>query len=210
MRDIAPAIIDQLAAEGLRPFVLVSMDIGDGYYYTDCDVPILYDGQSYEPKGFELSSINYPLGTIVDTCSITLDDLDESLKSEFIGGDPQGSMVAVRLVVLDDDYAIVGPSHITWFNGEIGEWEYGEVSVDITLTNMFARWNNKTQAAHSASCRWKQFGGTECTYSGVESWCDGSYTRCAALGNQDNFGGFRWLPSIEGVDIWWGRVEGEG
>jgi hypothetical protein len=47
---------------------------------------------------------------------------------------------------------------------------------------------------------------TECAYLGDETWCDQSYARCVTLGNSDNFGGFRFLPSLMEKDIWWGKV----
>lgn len=209
MRNFDAGIKAQLEAGELRPFILISLAVGSGYYYTDCDVPLVYDGNRYEPHAFDLSAVNYSLGTVVDTCTLGLDDCGEDLKSDFIGGDPQGSQVVVRMVVLDVDYAIIGPAHVTWFDGEIGEWEYEEGTISMTVTNMFARWNMRTQSRHPASCRWKKFKGTECTYSGGESWCDRSYTRCEALGNQANFGGFRWLPSIENANIWWGSAPKE-
>lgn len=208
MRDINSNIVLKFESEEFRPFKLVFLDIGTGYHYTDCDVPIFYDSNMYVPKSFEIESINYSMGTIVDSCQISLDDIDQDLQSDFLGGDPQGSNVVIMQIVIDDDNSIVGATHYTLFNGEIGEWNYEEARVNIVLTNMFSRWSNKTMSKHSSSCRWKQFKGTECTYSGSETWCDRSYSRCSALGNTINFGGFRWLPSIEGLDIWWGATQG--
>jgi hypothetical protein len=47
---------------------------------------------------------------------------------------------------------------------------------------------------------------TECAYIGGSLWCDQSYERCVSLDNDENFGGFRFLPSLMEKDIWWGRV----
>ncbi len=43
-----------------------------------------------------------------------------------------------------------------------------------------------------------------CRYAGAETWCDRSWERCAALDNTINFEGCRWLPGIQGKQIWWG------
>jgi hypothetical protein len=50
------------------------------------------------------------------------------------------------------------------------------------------------------------FKGLECGYTGSESKCDRSYARCESLNNTANFGGERWLPSIENANIWWGQT----
>ncbi len=39
-----------------------------------------------------------------------------------------------------------------------------------------------------------------------ETWCDQTFDRCKELGNQRNFGGFRFIPAIAEKQIWWGRV----
>ena len=90
------------------------------------------------------------------------------------------------------------------FNGQIDSWDLTEEEISINVNSELARWSQNTQAIHSSSCRWKEFKGTECGYTGDETWCDRSYIRCDALNNTNNFGGFRWLPSIEDKDIWWG------
>jgi hypothetical protein len=51
---------------------------------------------------------------------------------------------------------------------------------------------------------------TECAYIGSETWCDQSYDRCLVLGNQLNFGGFRYLPACCEQELWWGKAPGIG
>ncbi len=102
-----------------------------------------------------------------------------------------------------------GQNSITVFQGQVGEWLLDESKIKVTVTNQFAQWTQETISKHSPSCRWKVFKGAECQYAGTEPWCDRSYTRCQALGNTANFGGFRWLPSIEDKVIWWGTAPKE-
>lgn len=106
-----------------------------------------------------------------------------------------------------DNVSVKQVGKLTLFQGEIGEWTLSEGKIDLTMTNQFSRWNQQTLSNHSASCRWKVFKGTECTYSGAETWCDRSYERCLVLANSANFGGFRFLPSIEKAVIKWGTQE---
>ncbi len=95
------------------------------------------------------------------------------------------------------------------FEGTIDSWHLDEEKLNFTIVSLFVQWAQKTLQRHAPSCRWKVFGGTECGYVGGETECDRSYARCLELANTDNFGGFRWLPSIVDKEIWWGRLRGE-
>jgi len=206
MRDIDVDIQAALAAEEMRPFALLHFEIDSVHYrYTDCDVPIVVGGNRYEPRGFKQQSILYSLNKVVDSVKLEVDNLDDALTKTFIGGTPQDSDCDLKFVVLDSDYAIIASTQ-TLFEGFINGWGLLEEKVRATISSLFNRWAQRTLSKHSASCRWKAFKGTECTYSGAATWCDRSYTRCEDLANTDNFGGFRWLPSIVDKEIWWGKV----
>jgi len=205
MRDIDSNIMAQLEAEELRPFKLIDMEIdGTHYRYTDCDVPIAIGDNLFNPRGFKSQPIQYSLNKVIDQVKLEIDNLDDELTSAFVGGIPQGSDVSLKLAVLDSDYAVIA-SPQTLFEGFINGWGLTEEKLSLTVSSIFNRWSQKTLAKHSASCRWKVFKGAECGYSGGETWCDRSYARCAALSNTNNFGGFRWLPSIVDREIWWGK-----
>jgi hypothetical protein len=94
------------------------------------------------------------------------------------------------------------------FYGIVGEWKIlGDTKVEITIVNEFIYWNKKSLRNHSPSCQWA-FKGVECKYAGGADWCDKSFDRCSNINNDENYGGFRWLPSIADKEIWWGRVRG--
>lgn len=210
MRTIDSSIITQMGSGAVRPFLLLEMNIdGTHYYYTDCDVPIAVSGCTYTPRGFKLEPIRYSMNDYVDSMRFATDNLDDTFTSAFVGGTPHKGLVKLSMAVFD---TAAVPSIIDvpvpLFEGIIDEWSLNESEVSITVSSLLVTWNNRTLAKHSSSCRWKQFKGRECGYRGTETWCDRSYTRCAALGNQANFGGFRWLPSIADKEVWWGRNRG--
>jgi hypothetical protein len=211
-RAIDSSILAELEAEGLRPFALLEFTIDStGYRYTDCDVPVTVNGNVYQPRGFEQQVINYGSGNIVDQTSIDIDNLDQTLTAVFVGGTPQGSDCKIMMCVLDSNYDPIGTTdHVTLFEGEIGAWQLAEDIINLTVTNQFAQWSQKTLSIHSASCRWKVFKGTECAYSGDVSVCDRTYEQCLSYGNTANFGGYRYLPSLVDKQVWWGSVQGKG
>jgi hypothetical protein len=207
MRSVDSNIVDAWQSEELRPFHLLYLNIDStDYRYTDCDVPIAVGGNLYDPRGFRAESVTYSLNKIVDQIQLSIDNLDDTFTSPFVGGTPQGSTVILDGVVLGSDYQPLGSTSITLFEGTIDQWGLSVDKLEITVSSLFSQWKQKTQARQSASCRWKKFKGTECGYSGAATWCDRTYTRCQALGNTANFGGERFLPSIVDRVVWWGRT----
>ena len=92
-----------------------------------------------------------------------------------------------------------------FIRGFISSWELSsDNNVRISVKNEAMLWAKKTLRIHSSSCPWV-FKGTECGYSGTATWCDKNYARCGELLNTDNYGGFRFLPSIMEKEIWWGK-----
>ncbi len=207
MRKFAPAILAAMAADEIRAFLLLEMDLdGTVYKHTTCDVPIRARGVRYTPYPFTAKPLDYDSNKIVTSAQITLDITDQTYTTLFVGGTPQPGIVTLRYVFLDTSYAVIS-NPITLFIGTLDKWSLTETTIKITVANELKTWDKKTLSMHPSSCRWKIFGGTECTYAGAETWCDRSYTRCTALGNTIHFGGFRWLPSIEDKEVWWGRVQ---
>jgi len=177
---------------------------------------VVLDGDRFEPRSFTVSEIAYSQQNLVDQLQIELVHLDKDqdqdevsiLTAAFMAGSVQGDPVNLSLVVLDSNLTIVGDTSFVLFDGVLGAWALDEQMLNITAVSLFDRWAQRTLSHHTPSCRWKVFKGTECKYVGAETKCDRSYTRCTALSNTDNFGGFRWLPSIVDAQIWWGKEAG--
>lgn len=208
MRSIHALTLAQLQGVQARIFQLVYKNIGgDEYFFTNCDVPIPYDGDNYLPRRFQVGDIRYSQTYLVDSCRLTIDNLDDQFTPYYVGGDPViGSTATVYLVALDQYAHIIGDP-IILFPGEVDEWSLEEDKVEETLKTRVGRGDVATLKKFSPSCGWTVFKGTECQYAGGETWCDRTYTRCVSLSNTAHFGGFRWLPSIVSKEIWWGRVQ---
>ena len=207
-RSIVSDILDQYENKQLFPFFII--DFTDGstdYKYTSLDVTQTLTASAgpsgtYAPRGFQFESISYTMGTIVDDAVVRVDNLDQSLTPAFVGGTVQGQEATLYTGVLNASGGVIGT--LMLFQGEIDSFQLEEDYVQITVTSIFTNWSHKSTGKHSSSCRWKVFKGTECAYAGAEGWCDRSYTRCDALANTINFGGFRFLPDLENKTIWWG------
>lgn len=206
MRNISPQVLRQLAADELIPFLLHDFYLDtQRYRLTDADVDITVGLLKYTAWPIDARPASYSMTKAVDRIQVELDNVDQTYTSAFVSGTPQGGDYHLMGVWLDGNYNAVG-NPITLFYGTIDTWTLDEQKIKITVTSELYAWDQTTLYAHSPSCRWKEFKGTECGYSGKESWCDRSYIRCEALNNTNNFGGFRWLPSLEDKTIWWGRT----
>jgi len=168
----------------------------------------------YTPvSGYKYSPIKYSMARIVDKALVQLSVINlPDMILAFAGGTPQGSLAIIRKVLVDDDGSLVGDASAMVFEGTIDGWNMTEDKLKINVVSQFVQWSQKALRLHSPSCGWRKFKGdtsdSPCYYSGSESWCDRTYARCIVLNNTDNFGGFRWVPSIVDKEIWWGVQKG--
>jgi len=207
-RNLNQTITEVLEAYEMFPFFCLDFTDGDNdYKYTTLDVPqelTVSGGPSgtYQSRGFEFESINYTLSNVMDDCTLRIDNLDSVLTAIFVGGTVEEKEASVYFGVMNTSGGVLGT--VLLFTGEVDSFEVDETELRLVIGSLFSRWSQQAYNKHSASCRWKVFKGNECQYSGDQSWCDRSYNRCLGIGNSDNFGGFRFLPSIENKKIWWG------
>jgi len=162
---------------------------------------------TYQSRNFEFEGINYTLSNVMDDCTLRIDNLDSVLTPIFVGETIEGKTASVYLGLLDTDDKVLGT--VLMFTGEVDSFELNESEVRLVIGSIFTRWGHQAVNVHPSSCRWKVFKGTECAYGGAETSCDRTYVRCTTLGNIANFGGFRWLPSIENKQFQWGPTRTE-
>ncbi len=166
----------------------------------------------YSSRGFVIDPISFGISTFQNELKLKIDDVDRILLAALgnIGVDE----FPIKLIVatIDDSGEIIGQpdasAKLTIFRGFISNWEYKPGTISLSAQSLAARWNQITLATHSISCRWLVFGGTECKYvipAGQNLTCDRTYSQCLLYNNTDNFGGFRWLTSIENKELIWGQ-----
>ena len=208
MRVLDSDLYAEYQKEILRYFFMVEFDFTSTYRYNDTDETI-YDSSSnaFLSRGFSFEDISFGVGMTVSELNITIDDTDQLISAILLGEDVRNCTAKLYIGVVTAA-ADPNPSEIItqeFMRGIVSGWELsGDNVAKITIKNEMVLWSKKTLRTCQASCPWL-FKGTECTYSGDESWCDQSYDRCSELVNTDNFGGFRFLPSLMQKEIWWGR-----
>ena len=231
-RSIPANIITKFESGEITSFHLFKYEVnGTIYPITDCEVSIYSnaDGtyRTYLSRGFSFDEISYSNGNIIDSCSLKIDNIDGVLTSIFVDNtiidepcelylaiindennsitDEAGNLITDEAgVYITDDYKNKVLNTQQLFNGVLNDFSLDESELSITATSIFTKWDQNSNIKHSSLCRWKEFKGTECRYSGAQTKCDRTYARCIQLSNTSNFGGFRWLKNIEDLDIYWG------
>jgi len=124
MRLFDPNVVNALEADELRIFYLLEFTIDSvTYRYTDSDIPLIVNGERFEPKSFRLQNISYSTKKIVDQTTLELDNLDQVLTSSFVGGTPQGSEVKISLAILNSGITTILSSDSYYWNFTNGSLE---------------------------------------------------------------------------------------
>jgi len=237
MRSFDADIVTELAKIEARAFWLVECRFDTTYYFTDCDIDLVYAGDTYQSdQGLKVTNVRQGAGFSVDKVTLEFGNvglwmssilLNEDVANDTViikyimydasvpvmaGGEERGGVVIESgdVVPMDGDVVLLGGDYYsligtppTLFNGFVTDWKLNERSAVINLANEFLLWRKKALRLPTPSCPWN-FKGAECGYGAAEDWCDQSVERCKQLNNYDNFGGRRFITSIEDKKIWWG------
>lgn len=204
MKTISTAINAQLEAEQFVYCYTVEIRFGAGtVYYTDADRPVHYNDIRYSPIPISFADIAYAAALSVDQVTVEFGNANLTMSAYLLGEDARNRTIIISHAVLNSAGTCLGLTNL--FQGIIGEWEIAEDRATIRALNELVLWRKRPLRTASATCPWV-FKGTECGYAGAGAWCDQSFSRCAELVNQANFGGFRFLPALMEKQVWWGRV----
>lgn len=161
---------------------------------------------TFQSRNFNIDELNYSEGKIMQDCNISIDNRDSAMTALFTEDSLRDQPARVYYGLIDTSNPGYLEELILLFDGYIDSWKIDEEKFKLNIGSLFERWNRKAFTLQTTSCPYKKFKGTYCKYAGAGSSCDRSYTQCASYSNTANFGGERWLNSIEGKKIWFGPV----
>lgn len=202
MRLIDAGLLNALKSEQYRLAILVDAAFFDGILpdnsrITDWDQDVVYNGSVYHSHGFNFDSIKYSSAEIIDSINLNIDDVSREFYQKLINKGNEIINVYVYLCILDQYGIVVSGADTKIYEGWINSWSYSPGLAKVQVASILSQWGRVSTSKYSASCRWREFGGTECKHSvlpGEE--CDRTYNTCNGYSNTDNFGGFRWLPDL--------------
>jgi hypothetical protein len=201
MRSISTAVDAEWNAEEATGFFLIRIAPSSTYCYTDCDIDLSYNGNTYQARGFDVGGIQQTPGFANDSVSIDLDNVDRTFSAIVLGEDCANAPASIYFQVLSSVQVPIGTVEI--YNGFLSEWRITELRATLKFASEFAFWHKKSLRLPTPNCPWA-FKSTECGYAGGESACDKTSARCTALGNYGNFGGRKFVSDVEDQEIYWG------
>lgn len=195
MKTLNPVLKAALESEEIIPAVLLVLGSSGGTLrFTTWGTSLLFGGNLYLSRAFNISALPAAATNIVDNATITVDDVDRAILATLEGSAIEGYSVDIIYAVLTNEYKVL--SSINMFSGYLSQWDYSPGECRLVASSIFVKWARVTTAKITGSCRWRIFKGDECKYSGSQTECDRRYTTCENYQNEGNFGGFRWLPSM--------------
>lgn len=202
MRTVSTVIDAEWNAEEATGFVLLRIAPSSTYCYTDCDIDLSYNSNTYQARGFEIRGIQQTPGFSNDSVTIELDNVDRTFSAIVLGEDCANAPASIYFQLLSSAAVPLGTLEI--YNGFLSEWTITETRATFKLASEFAFWHKKALRLPTPNCPWS-YKGTECGGSTVGGdWCDKSPARCSAVGNYVNFGGRKFISDIEEKEIYWG------
>lgn len=205
MKTLDASLSAALSAENSVLCFLLSFTVASTTYrYTDANVDLFYNGNTYTSYGLEPEAIGLSVSEGQDSINIQIDNAALEMAAIVLNDDALGGAVDLYLACVSDTTKLITAAE-NMFSGKISSWSMTNNMLRLETVNDLVWWNKRTLRQTTGDCRW-DFKGTECGYVGAATRCDRSYANCTALSNTDSFGGFRFLPAVQEADIWWGRT----
>ena len=166
---------------------------GSNLYFAEYDVNVTFNGQVYTKFPISHDSVGENLEGTIDTIKITLANVSRVIESYLQDYDIRGKKVSIKLVwanQLDDPDAYL--EDVMY----VDSYTSNQDQVQLSLSSKFDVLNVELPARRYSRnfCSWK-FKSTECGYSGAESSCNKTKSRCKELNNYNRFGAFPSVPT---------------
>jgi len=205
MRSLPTDLTAELAKEYKTIVHLVTIVVSASqiYRWTDFDQDVHYAGVWYVTKRLRFDPPQLSITSKLDSVTLEVDNVDKAMSNLILTTDLRGKDCILQRTALDRNLAVIGGVS-TLFKGFLDESRANRRRALFKVFNWLIKWRTITpKRIHSPTCPWV-FKGTDCHYSGDQTWCDYNWARCKTLLNSINFGGDRWISELIDAEIWWG------
>lgn len=171
---------------------------------TNADIDIWFEGFLYSAHGMDFGAAEYSITPAADKVFMELDNTGFVWSSIIQTQEIRGRRCIIRLAMLDDRGRVLGT--VVHFDGLVDSMRLTNKTLKMDIFNHMILWKKRLpRRTHQATCTWTYKDPATCKYSGMADLCDKSWESCGNRANLPNFGGFRYLPSLENKQLWWGR-----
>jgi len=180
-----------------KPIYLFTVYNYDGnnnnLYFAEYDANVVYNGVTYTKFPLTHESVNENAQGEIEAVKVTIANVSRAIQAYLELYDWRNKKVTIKLVWADQLNDADAYIDFTYY---IDSYTASEQVVEFTLlpktdvldVNLPARLFSRNY------CSWK-FKSTECGYSGGETSCNKTQTRCKALNNYLRYGGFPSVPT---------------
>jgi lambda family phage minor tail protein L len=161
--------------------------------YTSYDSDVTFDGLTYSKYPIDFSNLGENSSGEVDAVRITVGNVLRYIESQLHTYDLREKKVTIRVVWED---LLSDPNSYLDFVYYIDSYSANQSQVEFICTTKLDV-IDKTIPGEiylRTHCRYRQFKGPQCGYSGSETECNRTMQRCLELNNLSRFGGFPSCP----------------
>lgn len=162
--------------------------LGSDIYLVANDVNITWNGQTWTAFPFEIDNVGEPSRGELPSVSIRVSNVSRAVQG-YVDQADGGVDSDITIFVIDaGDLSNTTPYLQMDFRVRGTSCDQEWVTFNLTSYDTWTRTFPKNRVLKN-NCPFA-FKGLHCGYTGVETACDRTLTRCRALGNSDRFGGF--------------------
>ena len=205
MRDLDPTFISEKNKEENRPIFLYKIYDYDGQsndlLFAEWHEDISFKEENYQKFPIKHKFIGENIQGSIDVLEITLCNISRLIQAYLEQYDWRGKKVLIRRVwedQLNDPDAYMDDIFY------VDQIEANQNDVKVTLSSKFDVLDIELplERFSRTHCRYKDFKGTRCGYSGEEDSCNRTWQKCKELENYKRFGGFPSIPSRRLIIPW--------
>lgn len=188
----------EVAKATLKTRTLVTIELDDGPFRilaNDTIANIVIDSNTYYTRMVQTSEIETSLDGTVDKMVVSTSDIDQEFSSLVAnnGDILTNRECKVEEIIFDGDTTTIIGNPVLVFDGRINKIQLSAKTFVFTIERILNQYSSLSpNMVYDVNCQFK-FKSSRCAYSGSETKCDKTLTRCKALSNVTNFGGY---PSI--------------
>lgn len=188
----------EVAKATLKIRTLITIELDSGPFRilaNDSIASIDIDSNTYYARMVETSGIETSLDGTIDSMVVSVSDIAQEFASLVANnGDVLTNRACkVEEAIFDGDTTTIIGDPVLLFDGVINKIQLTAKNFVFTIERILNNYSSLSpNMVYDVNCQWR-FKSTKCAYSGEETKCDKTLTRCKALSNVTNFGGY---PSV--------------
>lgn len=188
----------EVAKPALKTRTLITLSLESGPFRilaNDTVASIEIDSNTYYTRMVKTSGIETSMDGTTDSMVISISDIAQEFSALVAnnGDILTNKECKVEEVIFDGDTNTIIGNPVLLFDGKINKIQLTAKTFVFTVERILNNYSSLSpNMVFDVNCQWK-FKDSRCAYAGAETKCDKTMTRCKALSNVTNFGGY---PSV--------------